>query len=237
MEEENTVQPEIKKNRKKIIIIVIAGVILFIILLFIVFRFFPPAQNPNASEIAPSATEVENPQGINTGLTFTISNFELLPGESATTDVELFTVQNSEVSGGTFVITYDMSIISDITLTPIVGDTGLFGEDAIVSNVQYNPENIVFSIDLPEGAAPVKGQGRIAELNFTTIDESKGPASTKLSFDMTRSTSYLVKDGTRQELKTAGSDLDIKFIDSPVAAPDAQDRLQQQQQLIQETTQ
>jgi len=234
--EENTVQqPEIKSSRRKIIIIVIAGIILFIVLLFIALRFFPLGENL-AENIAPSAQEIENPQGVNIGLTFSVSNLELPPGESAKTDIELFTVQNSEISGGTFVVTYDTSNISEITLTPVTGDTGLFGADAVVSNVQYNPGNIVFSINLPENAAPVKGQGRIAQLEFTTIPTGKGSVSTKLSFDMTRSTAY-IKDGTKQELKSVGSDLDITFVEGSVIAPDAQDRLQQQQELIQQSTQ
>jgi len=231
--EENIEQPKTKRNIKKLALIIAGGILLLAVLVFGALRFFPIGSSTTDEQVAPSAQEIENPLSLNAGLSFSVSNFELTPGEAVTVDVDLFTVQESIVSGGTFVVTYDSSVISDITLTPITGDTGLFGTEAVVSSVQYNPGNIVFSIDLPENATPVRGEGRIAELNFTIVDESKGPASTKISFDMERSSTYLVLDGMKQELRTVGSDLDITFINSPALAPDAQERLLQQQQLLQ----
>lgn len=218
------------KNKK---ILIIAGAIILVLVVTLLILFASQrSSNPDEVNIAPTAESLENPLNIQVSLGFSATQIEVQPGEPFTLDLNLQTFKDEGISGGTIVLIYDPYMISDVEVTPIFDPTGLV-PGAIFEEVKYNPGNIVISFQLPDGTSPITGSGRIAELTLTAQTGPKGETMTSLTYDFERSRIYNLSNGTETELKPSKSDLDITLNQSPIA-PDAQDRLNLQNQLIQQ---
>lgn len=203
------------RSKKAKILLVIAAPILLILLAYGIYmwNFYrtygdllnDPRRN---GSIAPRGEDLLNPLDFQASILFSTLYIEAEPGDTIKNDVEIMTFSDGAVNGGTVVINYDRNLIEDIKVTPVAGATG-FLPNATFSNVMYNPDNVTFSFQTPQGTTPAVGRGRIAEVEFTVRDDAF--ADVELMVDLNRSSLYSNTQGASSPLRTGSSNLNVKL--------------------------
>jgi len=209
MEEQlSTTQPteQTKSSGNRKLFLSLGAVVVFIIIILTTF-FILKSISVKKDKIAPSSETLVNPLNIQVALGFSTYNLSAIDKKPMTVDINIQTVANDGVSGGSIIVTYDPYAITNVNAKPIIGSTGIF-PTAIFSNVKYNPNNVVITFTLPAGSAPMKGDGRIAQFTFTpTLNNGKN--KTAISYDLKHSEVYAMDGGTKKTLKLSKGDLDI----------------------------
>ncbi len=195
-----------KKSGSKRLLLSLVAVFVFIIIIIATF-FILKSTSVKKDKIAPSSEALVNPLNIQVALGFSTYNLSAVDKKPVTVDINLQTVTNEGVSGGTVIVTYDPYAITNVSAKPIIGATGIF-PNAIFSDVKYNPNNVTIIFSLPSGSTPATGNGRIAQFTFTPkLNDSKN--KTAISFDLKHSEIYTISNGIKKVLKPSKGDLDI----------------------------
>lgn len=209
MEEQlSTTQPteQTKRSGNRKLFLSLGAVVVFIIIILTTF-FILKSISVKKDKIAPSSETLVNPLNIQVALGFSTYNLSAVDKKPVTVDINLQTVTNEGVSGGTVIVTYDPYVITNVSAKPIIGSTGIF-PSAIFSDIKYNPNNVTIIFSLPSGNTPATGNGRIAQFTFTPkLNDSKN--KTAISFDLKHSEIYTMSNGIKKVLKPSKGDLDV----------------------------
>lgn len=216
--EENLPKEEIKieqrqnrkfwKDRKKLYALLGGGLLIVVAIISITF-LIPKVTTPQSeTDVAPKGESLLNPLDFQASILFSTLYLEAKPGDKIKNDIDLMTFSDGSISGGTIVINYDSSLISNIKVTPVSGSTSLL-PDVTFTDVQYNPTNVTFSFETPAGTVPATGRGRIAEIEFTINKNAN--ANPYFMVDLDRSSLYSAYSGASTKLRTGSSNMDINL--------------------------
>lgn len=195
-----------KKSGNKKLLLSLGGIVLILAIILVTF-FALKSTSIKEDKIAPSSEALVNPLNIQVALGFSTYNLSAVDKKPVTVDINLQTVTNEGVSGGTVIVTYDPYVITNVSAKPIIGSTGIF-PSAIFSDIKYNPNNVTIIFSLPSGNTPATGNGRIAQFTFTPkLNDSKN--KTAISFDLKHSEIYTMSNGIKKVLKPSKGDLDV----------------------------
>jgi len=208
--EQETPQVPEKKGLNKKLLIAIGLVVAAILIAFLLLTFGFKGKTSIKTKIAPLVDNIDNPQHVKVSLGFSVLNLVTKENQPVTVDLNIQTLENEGISGGTLILKYDLNQVKNIRVSPVTGDTGLLPIETEFSSIMYNPSNVTITFKLPDGAKPIKGKGRIAQLTFTPVSFNTS-VTTQLLYDLQNSNVYTLKDGIQTKLKPSQATLDVKL--------------------------
>lgn len=199
-----------KKGLNKKLLLAIGLVVVAILIAFLLFAFGNKDKTSVKTKIAPLVDNIDNPQHVKVSLGFSVLNLVTKDNQPVTVDLNIQTLENDGISGGTIILKYDLNQIKNIRVTPVTGDTGLLPTSTEFASIMYNPSNVTITFKLPSDVKPIKGKGRIAQLTFTPASFNTS-LTTQLSYDLPNSNVYTIKSGKTTKLKLSQATLDVKL--------------------------
>lgn len=206
-------------STKVLLFLVLGGVLITIPLIFFMIYGYQSSKKAEttvgqAQKTAPLGESVQTPPKTPVVfLDFSTATIDFSQKTPESTGVDIIANSPTEkVSGAEIELTYDPSVVTNITLTPAIDAKSFFGEKVLVTALTNDTTNgkITFSIQVPTTDLARNGRGKIATLAFTPVKKA-GVKNAKIQY--TKDKSYLIKQTatSREFLPTGRIDLDILF--------------------------
>jgi len=208
--EQETPQVPAKNGINKKLLLAIGLVVAAILIAFLLLTFGFKDKTSIKTKIAPLVDNIDNPQHVKVSLGFSVLNLVTKENQPVTVDLNIQTLENEGISGGTIILKYDLNQVKNIRVLSVTGDMGFLSIEIEFSSIMYNPSNVTITFKLPDGAKPIKGKGRIAQLTFTPVSFNTS-VTTQLLYDLQNSNVYTLKDGIQTKLKPSQATLDVKL--------------------------